>query len=209
MLKIRHTFFGVLILTLTLSFSACSGSPLEQTETGFQERMANLDELAAKSDGDLRKEIEAQKESYLSEYQKLPPKMKSEERAEALGKLNQSSYQYIASAKTRVEAVLKTRSAEKAQQDGEEMAAFRAQFVGTWKAVGMDLTMTKDGSLDYKRLKDGVERKVTAPIKAFRKNEFEAGMLGINTTFRIDKPPYQENGVWKMVIDGVELTRVP
>lgn len=72
----------------------------------------------------------------------------------------------------------------------------------------IELTITPDGSVDYKRLEGGIKRSVTAPIRAFRRDGFEVGALGLNTTFRIDRPPHEENGVWKMTIDGVELTRV-
>jgi hypothetical protein len=33
------------------------------------------------------------------------------------------------------------------------------------------------------------------------------GALGINTIFVVSKPPHEENGVWKMTVDEVELTK--
>jgi hypothetical protein len=29
----------------------------------------------------------------------------------------------------------------------------------------------------------------------------------MNTTFVVSKPPYQQGQTWRMVVDGVELTR--
>ena len=33
-------------------------------------------------------------------------------------------------------------------------------------------------------------------------NKLTIGLMGINATFSIDKPPYEEDGKWKMELDG-------
>ncbi len=71
----------------------------------------------------------------------------------------------------------------------------------------MYLLITQDGSIRYKRLKSGVSTSVEGPLKGFDGDNFEAGIGPLSTTFVVSKPPYQEEGVWKMVVDGVELTK--
>ncbi len=73
----------------------------------------------------------------------------------------------------------------------------------------MYLLITQDGSIRYKRLKGGVTTSVEGPLKGFDGNNFEAGIGPLSTTFVVSKPPFQEEGVWKMVVDGVELTKSP
>ena len=39
-------------------------------------------------------------------------------------------------------------------------------------------------------------------------DDFEVGIGPIATTFKVSKTPYKEGETWKMVVDGVELTRI-
>jgi len=71
----------------------------------------------------------------------------------------------------------------------------------------MYLLITKDGSVRYKRLKGGVSTSVEGPLKGFDGNNFEVGIGPMSTTFVVRKPPYQDGGEWKMVVDDMELTR--
>ena len=41
----------------------------------------------------------------------------------------------------------------------------------------------------------------------FDGDNFSAGVGFLRTTFVVSKPPYREGALWKMVVDGVELTR--
>jgi hypothetical protein len=45
------------------------------------------------------------------------------------------------------------------------------------------------------------------PIKRFEGNNIEAGLGPMSATFVVSMPPYQDGDQWKMVVDGVELTR--
>lgn len=86
----------------------------------------------------------------------------------------------------------------------------KQDYVGHWEGDGMTLTITADGGVSYVRVSGGGKREINAPIKAFEGNDFVVGALGITTTFKVSKPPYQEADVpnaWKMVVDGIELTR--
>lgn len=83
----------------------------------------------------------------------------------------------------------------------------KASYVGEWQEKTMYLLITQDGSVSYKRLNGGVTKSIEGPIKDFNGDNFEVGIGPMSTTFVVDKPPYQENEQWKMVVDGVELTR--
>jgi len=83
----------------------------------------------------------------------------------------------------------------------------KASYVGEWQEKTMYLLITQDGSVRYKRLKGGVTTSVDGPLKGFDGNNFEVGIGPMTTTFVVDKPPYEEDEQWKMVVDGVELTR--
>jgi hypothetical protein len=81
-------------------------------------------------------------------------------------------------------------------------------YVGEWKASGMYLLITQDGSVQYERIKSGAKTKVTGPIQKYDGDDFSVGIGFMSTTFVVSKPPYQVSGVWKMVVDGIELTKV-
>ena len=72
----------------------------------------------------------------------------------------------------------------------------------------MYLRITKDGSVRYKRVRGATTTSVNGPIKDFSGNNFEVGVGPMSTTFIVSKPPFQDGGQWKMVVDDVELTRV-
>ncbi len=90
---------------------------------------------------------------------------------------------------------------------GIQVPADKAQYVGEWQSPGMYLLITQDGSVKYKRIHGGVTRSVTGPLREFRGNDFTVGLPLISTTFVVSRPPYEDNGQWKMVVDGVTLTR--
>lgn len=81
-------------------------------------------------------------------------------------------------------------------------------YVGEWKAPGMYLLITQDGSVQYERIKGGAKTTVTGPIQKYEGDDFSVGIGFLSTTFVVSRPPYQVSGVWKMVVDGVELTKV-
>lgn len=90
---------------------------------------------------------------------------------------------------------------------GIPLPADKANYAGRWQGVGMDLTITPDGGVDYKRVGGSGSVSVTAPIQKFEGDDFIVGIWFMTTRFKVDRPPFQDNGVWKMVVEGVELTR--
>ena len=73
----------------------------------------------------------------------------------------------------------------------------------------MSLTLMQDGTVRYKRVKGSTTTSIDGPLRRFEGDNFVVGIPFISTTFEVSKPPYQEAGTWKMVVDGVELVRAP
>jgi len=90
---------------------------------------------------------------------------------------------------------------------GKPVPPEKSAYVGEWQEKTMYLLITQDGSVRYKRLKGGVSTSIDGPLKGFDGNNFEAGIGPMATTFVVSKPPYQDGGKWKMVVDDLELTK--
>jgi hypothetical protein len=90
---------------------------------------------------------------------------------------------------------------------GKPVPPDKASYVGEWQHPTMYLLLTQDGSVRYKRIQGGATTSVDGPLKGFKGNNFEVGIGPMSTTFVVTKPPYDDEGKWKMVVDGVELTR--
>ncbi len=90
---------------------------------------------------------------------------------------------------------------------GVPVPADKADYVGVWRSQEMVLSITQDGSIDYKQQRGGAETSINGPLQEFQGDDFSVGVWFISTTFVVSKPPYQEGGRWKMVVDGVELTK--
>ena len=92
---------------------------------------------------------------------------------------------------------------------GQPVPDDKAAYVGEWRGQTMTLLLMKDGTVHYARVKGSVTTSIDGPLRRFEGDNFVVGIPFISTTFEVSKPPYQEAGTWKMVVDGVELTRVP
>ena len=84
----------------------------------------------------------------------------------------------------------------------------KTEYIGEWVGVGMNLTITSDGGVDYRRVSRSGSKTITAPIKAWHGDDFEVGISLISTRFVVSRTPYTDGEVWKMSVDGVELERV-
>ncbi len=83
----------------------------------------------------------------------------------------------------------------------------KIHYVGEWQSKEMSLLILQDGSLAYQRLKGGGSTEITGPIKEFQGDNFIVGFAFFTTTFEVSKPPYEVDGVWKIVVDGITLTK--
>jgi hypothetical protein len=84
----------------------------------------------------------------------------------------------------------------------------RAAYAGEWRGGALHLTITAWGSCDYERVTDHGRTLLTAPIRSFDGDSFVVGIWPARTTFKVTRPPHLEGGLWRMTVDGVELTRV-
>lgn len=89
------------------------------------------------------------------------------------------------------------------------LPADKAAYAGEWTSKTMYLLITPDGNVNYRRTSAGSNVSINAPIVAFHGNDFDVGLGLLKTTFHVGKPPYRENGQWKMEVDGVRLTKTP
>lgn len=90
---------------------------------------------------------------------------------------------------------------------GKPIPPAKAFYVGEWESPTMYLLITQDGSVVYKRQEAGVSNSIDAPLQEFKGNNFTVGVGPINTEFKVNTPPHKVGNVWKMVVDGVELTK--
>ncbi|MBX9851470.1 MAG: hypothetical protein K2X86_06895 [Cytophagaceae bacterium] len=90
---------------------------------------------------------------------------------------------------------------------GIAVPADKMDYIGEWESPSMELYIGKDGSVKYERIASGRTTKVSGPIQKFEGDNFVVGALGMNTTFNVSRKPHEENGIWKMTVDGEDLTR--
>lgn len=90
---------------------------------------------------------------------------------------------------------------------GKPVPPEKSTYVGEWQEENMYLLLTQDGSVEYKRIIGSTTKSIEGPIKGFDGNNFEVGIGPMSTVFVVSKPPFQEGENWKMVVDGVELTK--
>ncbi|MEM7561615.1 MAG: hypothetical protein AAF353_01060 [Pseudomonadota bacterium] len=83
----------------------------------------------------------------------------------------------------------------------------RLDYAGEWQSKEMYLLILEDGTVAYKRLKNGGTTSINGPLKEFQGDNFLVGIGPLTTTFIVTKPPRQVNGQWQMEVDGVLLTK--
>lgn len=197
----QRTAFG-LVLLFILGCSGVLGSPLEQMEGSFQGRMESLEELAAETeDPALRARVEASIATHRAAYGALPTDPAARE--EALGALNMASRADI-DAFTEADDVEqeRTRNAAEAQ-----MAETRSTWDGKWIAPGYVLEIGSNDQVHYENNAGGMEKTLDLPIASLTPEALVLGFMGITTTFRIDQPPTETDGVWTLQLDGIAYTR--
>jgi hypothetical protein len=90
---------------------------------------------------------------------------------------------------------------------GIAVPADKKDYVGTWQSDEIRITIQPSGQVEYEKHSGSTTTSVSGPIQKFEGNNFVVGALGFNTTFVISAVPHQEDGSWKMTMDGQELTR--
>jgi hypothetical protein len=84
----------------------------------------------------------------------------------------------------------------------------RVAYVGSWTGANVVLSISQEGQLDYRKVDGRNTTKINAPVLEFVGDNFTAGVGPIKTTFVVTSAPHKDGAVWKMTVDGVELTRL-
>lgn len=84
----------------------------------------------------------------------------------------------------------------------------KSAYVGHWKSPTMSLSITQAGRVEYRRTRGSVNTSIKGPLQGFDGDNFTVGIAMLKTTFVVSTPPHEDRGRWKMVVDGVEVTRV-
>ena len=84
----------------------------------------------------------------------------------------------------------------------------KMEYIGYWKNDNMFIHIHESGMVNYERQKGLTHTEINMPIKEFEGDDFIVGALFIKTKFVVNKPPYNDNGIWKMTIDSTEVIRV-
>lgn len=90
---------------------------------------------------------------------------------------------------------------------GPGIPANKQDYIGDWQAEGMYIEITRSGNVDYRFQKGNITVNFSAPISRFKGDDFEIDALGVTTLFHVTEKPHEEDGVWKMTVNDVELTR--
>jgi hypothetical protein len=80
-------------------------------------------------------------------------------------------------------------------------------YEGEWRSKHVLLVITAGGEVSYTFQKGSMSKSINAPIKEFIGDDFVVGIGPLSTTFDVSRAPYQEDGEWKMIVDGHELIR--
>ena len=89
----------------------------------------------------------------------------------------------------------------------EPLPPQRAAYVGEWHGENMLLVIRSDGFVHYERHRGSSNTTVDAPIQRFEGDDFIVGFGPFSTKFVVSRAPHEENGEWRMTVDGVELVR--
>lgn len=87
------------------------------------------------------------------------------------------------------------------------LPADRLAYAGEWIGPATYLLITGDGRVDYKRVRGSSTTSIKAPIVEFNGSDFTVGAGPLTTTFVVSVAPHADGNVWKMTVDGVELTK--
>lgn len=83
----------------------------------------------------------------------------------------------------------------------------RAAYVGEWRAESMSVVIGRDGNILFRRVQPGATDTLNAPLQRFEGDNFVVGIWPFHTTFEVSVPPREQDGVWTMTVDGVELRK--
>lgn len=79
-------------------------------------------------------------------------------------------------------------------------------YAGDWRGTGMHLVVTPEGWIRVETQGD-LSTQFEGPAKSWEGDVIQIGAFGFTTAYRIDEVPYEADGEWRMVVDGIVLVR--
>jgi hypothetical protein len=182
---------------------ACGGMlevSLEGEERFYLERLDTLERMQL-LDPAKQAELDAEIASFKTTYANAPsdPELRRQALSELSTPMRAATWEWDDLAAEGAAAQAKVLEAK--------VETYKQDFYGTWIGGDWTLIISPNGNVDWKQEGSGTSKSINAPITRFGQHEFEVGMLGITSTFHIDTPPHDDNGTWKMTLDGVDLVR--
>lgn len=83
----------------------------------------------------------------------------------------------------------------------------KRDYIGHWQGEGVLLVIRADGHADYARVRDSRRTSIEGPAHSFTTRGFKIGIGPLSANFRVQSPPKEVDGDWRMTVDGVVLTR--
>lgn len=80
-------------------------------------------------------------------------------------------------------------------------------YIGHWQGDGVLLVIGPDGHGDYARVRDSRRTTIEGPAHSFTRRGFKIGIGPLSASFKVQSPPQQVDGIWRMTVDGTVLTR--
>ena len=90
---------------------------------------------------------------------------------------------------------------------GKPVPQDKAAFVGEWKGQNTRLMISQEGRVKYEHVKEGTTTSIDAPLQGFEGDNFSIGIGPLATKFVVTTPPHAYGADWKMVVNGIELTK--
>lgn len=93
---------------------------------------------------------------------------------------------------------------------GEEVPEEKSDYIGVWQGDNIFLEINANGDVSYAKVTEegGIEETIDSPIQGFDGDDFSIGYLFFTKDFKVEKPPFKEDGMWKMRVNGANLVKV-
>lgn len=91
---------------------------------------------------------------------------------------------------------------------GQPLPADKADYAGHWRGGTVNLVIYPEGRVEYVRQEGKSKVEISGPLQGFIDDDFVVGVMVVKTTFDVQEPPHEVDGIWVMNVDGVELTRI-
>ena len=80
-------------------------------------------------------------------------------------------------------------------------------FVGAWKGKNTLLNIKENGDISYTKFNNSYSMNTSGPVKYIGDDKIIYSVFFKKITINIQKPPYQSEDQWKMVVENAELIR--